>query len=103
MSALHEPRRVVEYHDRSGRSFWVAFVPPHGDVRAIAGSDAPLEEGCASSGLTTVAVGGEARTECVSLARAVVSAPRVIHKSAGSTVQITIDLDLNGYRIVDLK
>lgn len=103
MIALHEPRRVLEYHDRSGKPFWIAFIPPHAESPALTASGIPPDQQCPSSDLATVAVGGGDRTQCVTFTRMTISDLRAVHKSAGTTVQITIDLDQNGYRVMDLK
>src|SRR6185295_4337883 len=51
MMSLHEPKRGVEYHDRSGQPFQVAFVPPQADQHALsaAGVDASALARCRQS------------------------------------------------------
>jgi len=102
MIALHEPRRGVAYHDRSGKPFWVAFIPPQADERALEAvgiGDAGLAR-CRQPGLTVVAVGHTERTECAALARLSVPELRVLRKAAGETLDMTLALDERGYRMV---
>lgn len=105
MIALHEPRRGVEYHDRSGTPFWVAFVPPQTDQRALAAAGidgAPLEP-CRQSALTVVAVAQADRTACATLAHLTVPELRVLRKMAGEPVRMTLALDAKGYRLVQVE
>src|SRR3954471_662674 len=44
MMALHEPQRVVEYHDRSGKPYWIAFVPPGAGAEALVDAGFPAGE-----------------------------------------------------------
>ena len=103
MMALHEPRRVVEYHDRSGQPFWIAVIPRRTDRAAPADSGTASDPQCPRSDLTTLAVGGSQPTRCVTLPRLTASERRLVHKGARATVRITLDLDTNGYRVVDIK
>jgi hypothetical protein len=103
MTALHEPRRSIEYHDRSAKPFWVAFIPAHTDGQALIGYGITSDQQCPASDNTTVAVGRAGSVDCVTLANGFKSDLRAVHKDAGAAVQITIYLDVNGYRIADLK
>jgi hypothetical protein len=103
MRALHEPRRIVEYHDRSATPFWLAFIPPHTDAQALIMSGISSDQQCPPSDHTTLAVGRAGRTECVALSGMFTSDLRAVHKTAGAGVRITVDLDLKGCRIMDLR
>jgi hypothetical protein len=105
MMSLHEPRRGVEYHDRSGASFRVAFIPPRTDQRALAtaGIDPSSLAQCRQSGLTVVAVGEADRIECATLPHLTVPELRVLHKAAGEPVRMTLVLDANGYRLDEVR
>jgi hypothetical protein len=103
MIALHEPRRIVEYHDSSGRPFWVAFIPPHTDAEALAALAIPGAQQCPPSDRTIVAVGGGERPRCADLKDLVASQVHVIRKEAGVPVRMTLALDFHGYRIVDVR
>ena len=105
MIALHEPRRGVEYHDRSGTPFWVAFIPPQTDQHALAAAgigDRALEP-CRQSALTIVAVGQADRTDCASFPRLTVPELRVLRKGAGEPVRMTLALDAKGYRLIEVE
>jgi hypothetical protein len=103
MRALHEPRRMVEYHDRTGKPYWLAFIPAHTSAQALMASGIPPERQCPASDDTTLAVGGSGPTDCVALAGLFTLDLRTIHKDAGATVQITLDLDLKGVDITALE
>jgi hypothetical protein len=103
MMALHEPRRIVEYHDRSAKPFWLAVVPPHSSSEALTRIGIPSGDRCTPSDLTIVAIGGTAPLRCVTLPRPATANLRVVHKQGHETVQMILDLDANGYRIVDLQ
>jgi hypothetical protein len=105
MIALHEPRRGVEYHVRSGTPFWVAFIPPQADQDGLAAAGLGSTElaRCRQSGLTAVAVGGPDRTDCATLPRLSINELRVLRKSAGDPVRMTLALDAKGYRLVQVE
>ncbi|HEY7171778.1 MAG TPA: hypothetical protein VH417_13095 [Vicinamibacterales bacterium] len=105
MMSLHEPKRGVEYHDRSGQAFRVAFVPPQVDQQALtaAGLDAGSLARCRQSGQTVVAVAGTDRTDCATLPQLIVPELRALHKAAGEPVRMTLVLDAKGYRLDDVR
>jgi hypothetical protein len=105
MMSLHEPKRDVEYHDRSGQPFQVAFVPPQAGQQALtaAGLDARELASCRQSGQSIVAVGTAARTDCATLPQLTVPELRVLRKAAGDPVRMTLVLDAKGYRLDDVK
>jgi hypothetical protein len=105
MMALHEPRRGIEYHDRSGKPYWIAFVPPRSDAAALVSAGVPAGEPlqCRPADLASVAIGQADRTECVTFTQFTIPVLRVLHKSAGATVQMTLALDAKGYRLVEVR
>jgi hypothetical protein len=103
MMALHEPRRVVAYHDRSGHAFWLALIPSHHDPQALAALGIPREQQCPSSDLAVVAVGGTGPTQCVTLPASAVPNLRFVRKDGGATVQVILDLAAKGYAVADVK
>src|SRR3954451_6851175 len=105
MMALHEPRRGVEYHDRSGKPYWIAFIPPQSDAAALASAGLAAGEQlqCRPADLASVAIGQADRTECVTFTQLTIPAVRVLHKSAGATVQMTLALDAKGYRLTEVR
>jgi hypothetical protein len=105
MMSLHEPKRDVEYHDRSGQPFWVAFIPPQADAAALAAAGiAPTAlEPCRQPERTLVAVGGADRTDCGAVSHLTVPALRVLRKAAGEPVRMTLVLDAKGYRLDDVR
>jgi len=105
MIALHEPRRGVEYHDRSGRPFSVAFIPPHADPQAVAAAGIVSTDlaTCRQSGLTVVAVAQVDRTDCATLPQLIVPELRVLRKAAGEPVSMTLALDAKGYRLDEVR
>jgi hypothetical protein len=104
MMSLHEPQRIVEYHDRTGKPFWIGFIAPGTTPEALAAAGVPQSESCPASPMLMIGVGGEGeQTQCVPARRVVVSTVRAIRKEGGATVRITLDLDVNGVRIVDVR
>jgi hypothetical protein len=105
MMSLHEPKRGVEYHDRSGQPFQVAFVPPQADQHALsaAGVDASALARCRQSAQTIVVVGEADRTDCATLPQLTVPELRVLRKAAGEPVRMTLVLDAKGYRLEDVR
>jgi hypothetical protein len=105
MMSLREPRRGVEYHDRSGKPFRVAFVPQQADQQALAaaGINATELAQCRQSGLTVVAVGEADRTDCATLPQLTVPELRVLHKAVGEPVRMTLVLDAKGYRLDEVR
>lgn len=103
MMALHEPRRVVEYHDRSGQPFSVAFIPPRTDAAALTRLGIASGQQCPSSDFPTVGIASADQSRCVTLAQLVVPALRMVQKEGHATVRMTLDLDMNGYRLVDVQ
>jgi hypothetical protein len=105
MIALHEPRRGVEYHDRSGKPFSVAFIPPHADPQTVAAAGIESMElaTCRQSGLTVVAVAQVDHIDCATLPQLIVPELRVLRKAAGEPVSMTLALDAKGYRLDAVK
>jgi hypothetical protein len=103
MMALHEPSRAVEYHDRSGQPFSVAFIPPGTDAAALTRLGIAPGQQCPTSELPTVGIESAGQSRCVTLARLVVPALRVVHKDGHTTVRMILDLDMNGYRLVEVQ
>jgi len=105
MMSLHEPKRGVEYHDRSGKPFQVAFVPPQADQQALiaAGLDATVLARCRQSGQTVVAVGEADRTDCEPMPQLTVLKLHVLRKETGEPVRMTLTLDAKGYRLDDVR
>jgi hypothetical protein len=105
MMSLHEPKRGVEYHDRSGKPFQVAFVPAKADQPALtaAGVDASATARCRQSAQTLVIVGEADRIDCAALPQLTVPELRVLRKAAGEPVRMTLVLDAKGYRLDDVR
>ena len=105
MMSLHEPKRGVEYHDRSGKPFRVAFVPARADQQSLtsAGLDAGQLARCRESRQTVVAVGEAGRTDCAPVPQLTVPELRVLDKPAGEPVRMTLTLDARGYRLDDAR
>jgi len=105
MMALHEPKRDVEYHDRSGQPFWVAFIPPQADAASLAAAGITLTAlgPCRQPGRAMVAVGEADGTDCATVPHLTVPALRVLRKGASETVRMTLSLDAKGYRLVYVR
>jgi hypothetical protein len=78
-------------------------VPPHSSSEALTRIGIPSGDRCTPSDFTIVAIGGTAPLRCVTLPRPATATLRVVHKQGHETVQMILDLDANGYRIVDLQ
>jgi hypothetical protein len=105
MMSLHEPKRGVEYHDRSGKPFRVAFIPPQADQKALtaAGLDAGELARCRQSAQAVVVVGDGDRPECAAVPHLTVPELRVLRKGASEPVRMTLSLDAKGYRLDDVR
>jgi hypothetical protein len=105
MMSLHEPKRGVEYHDRSGKPFQIAFVPAKANQHALtaAGVEASATARCRQSAQTIVVVDQADRTDCATLPQLTVPALRVLRKAAGEPVRMTLVLDAKGYRLDDVR